>query len=199
MPIMTISNFGFEFGRIAGIDGFARMPASLPRFAIAMRNCLVPVAFVLAFCVSFADNATGQQNNAVTDSDVVAEAEALIQGRSYIDAYNLLGPLVNRDVIDHRAAFLFGIASFHIAKDAPELANEERGVMFRDSALAFSYVLESFPQDMGVRLFLARSLFHMGQLDTAKILFEQVLAADPPDEIKVDILNYLQVISEHAE
>ena len=196
---MTYSNFGFELGRIAGIDGFARMPTGLPRMAMATRNCLMLVAFVLAVCVSFADNATGQQNDAITESDVAAEAAALIQRRNYVDAYNLLGPLVNKDVIDHRAAFLFGIASFHIGKDAPELANEERGVMFRDSALAFSYVLESFPQDMGVRLFLARSLFHMGQLDTAKTLFEQVLAADPPDEIKADIRNYLQVITEHTE
>ena len=196
---MTYSNFGFEPGRTAGIEVFARMPAWLPRMAISMRNCLMTVAFALAVCMLFADYATGQHNNAISGADVVAEAEALIQRRDYVDAYNLLGPLMQTDAIDYRAAFLFGIASFHIAKDAPGLASEGREALFRDSALAFNYVLASFPQDMGVRLFLARSLFHMGQLDTAKTLFEQVLAADPPDEIKGDILNYLNVIAEHTD
>lgn len=114
---------------------------------------------------------------------LIREADAMMKSGKSADAYNLLEPKEGDYSGDVGFDYLLGIAALDSGK--PDRAT-----------IAFERVLIVNPKFSGARLDLARAFFAMGSDDLAKNEFETVLIQSPPEQVKVVVQKYLEVIEE---
>lgn len=137
------------------------------------------------------DVLVGQQAQREADSRKQAEMEArekpLREADEFIkngkpeDAYALLEPLEFERSGEVRFDYLIGIAALDSGK--PDKAT-----------LAFERVLAVDPNFAGARLDMARAYYQLGDLVRAKVEFETVLKAEPPEAARATIQKYLAAI-----
>ena len=114
---------------------------------------------------------------------LIREADGMMKSGKSADAYNLLEPKEGDYSGDVGFDYLLGIAALDSGK--PDRAT-----------IAFERVLIVNPNFSGARLDLARAFFAMGSDDLAKNEFETVLIQSPPEQVKVVVQKYLEVIEE---
>ncbi|HEX5363147.1 MAG TPA: tetratricopeptide repeat protein [Gallionella sp.] len=109
------------------------------------------------------------------------DADELIKSGKPGDAYALLEPLEFERSGEVRFDYLIGIAALDSGK--PDKAT-----------LAFERVLAVDPNFAGARLDMARAYYQLGDLARAKVEFETVLKAEPPEAARATIQKYLAAI-----
>ncbi|WP_428034552.1 surface lipoprotein assembly modifier [Amphritea sp.] len=121
-----------------------------------------------------------------TDSYASASGAELIKelldaGR-FNEAYDLSMSYLQRYEGNPEFDFQYGVAAI-------DSGNVSEGVF------ALERVAFSDPQNPLVRLELARGYYLLQQTDKARQLFEQVLLLDPPDNVRIRIAQYLDLIA----
>lgn len=109
------------------------------------------------------------------------DADELIKNGKPGEAYVLLEPLEFERSGEVRFDYLIGIAALDSGK--PDKAT-----------LAFERVLAVDPNFAGARLDMARAYYQLGDLARAKVEFETVLKAEPPEAARSTIQKYLVAI-----
>lgn len=109
------------------------------------------------------------------------DADALIKDGKPGIAYELLAPLEFERSGEVRFDYMIGIAALDSGK--PDKAT-----------LAFERVLVVDPNFAGARLDMARAYYQLGDLARAKVEFEIVLKAEPPEAARSTIQKYLAAI-----
>lgn len=110
------------------------------------------------------------------------QAKRDLENRDFDKAYQGLYELFKHDPENPDINFLLGRAAF-------ESRDYEAAVM------AFERVLIARPDAIRVKLEMARSLYNLGSVETARQYFDEVLATDPPENVKKNIELYLNAIS----
>ena len=120
----------------------------------------------------------------------VAEARALIDAGRFMDAVNVLGPLVQETTIEASTLFLYGLAATEASQQAG-VPDETREALLDEAIAAFHAMLVRRPDLVRVRLELARAFFLKGEDGLAARHFEMVLAGDVPDEVTANVNAFL--------
>ena len=126
-----------------------------------------------------ADQAAGQ-----------ADARALIAAGRFVEALNILGPLISANAVDANTVFLYGLAAAGAAQ-LPGMPDDTRENLLNEAIGAFRTMLIEEPGLLRVRLELARAFFLKGEEELARRHFELVLAADPPEAVVVNVRRFL--------
>ena len=124
---------------------------------------------------------------------VLAEARALIDAGRFMDAVNVLGPLLQETTIEASTLFLYGLAATEASQQAG-VPDETREALLDEAIAAFHAMLVRRPDLVRVRLELARAFFLKGEDGLAARHFETVLAGDVPDEVKANVRHFLAEI-----
>ena len=115
------------------------------------------------------------------DDTVLSEAESFIRQGNYAAAYQLLEPLESTRAGEINFDYLFGVA-------AVESGNATRG------AFALERVLAIDPAHKDARAEMAKAHFMLGETDSAKAEFNNVLRQDPDAQTKNTIEKLLTSI-----
>jgi tetratricopeptide (TPR) repeat protein len=110
-------------------------------------------------------------------------AEDLLRVNKAQEAYDLLEPYEFDFAGELKYDYLLGLAALESGK--PEKAT-----------LVFERVLAVEPRYLGVRLDLARSYYQIGDIARASQEFQNVLAQDPPPDLKAHAEKYMQAIEQ---
>jgi outer membrane protein len=113
------------------------------------------------------------------------DAEAAWQAGRHGEADRILTTLLRENPGDLKVNFLLGQVSLARGKTS-------------HAAFAFERVLSLQPGNQRARLELARAYYLMGQYTQAQLLFQEVMASDPPPEVRKNIDAFLVAI-ERAE
>ena len=93
---------------------------------------------------------------------------------------------------EHKRLFFWGLTS---VEQALRTDDEETKQKLLELAVAsFREILVEEPEQLRVRLELARALFLQNKDDLAKVHFERVLANNPPPMVKANIIEFLNKI-----
>ena len=122
-----------------------------------------------------------------------ADARALIRRGQFGDAMAVLWPLIDGDVIEANALFLYGLAAMGASQE-PDVADEDSEALLDEAIIAFRAMLIVEPGLVRVRLELARAFFLVGEDDLARHHFERVLAGDPSEPVAANIERFLNQI-----
>lgn len=117
---------------------------------------------------------------------LLREADVLLKGGKFAEAYNLLEPKEGDYSGEIAFDYMLGIAALDSGK--PDR-----------STIAFERVLVVNPNFAGARLDLARAYFAMGSDDLAKNEFGIVLAQNPPEPTAAVIKKHLDAIDERQQ
>ena len=120
----------------------------------------------------------------------VANARALIDVGRFIDALEVLGPLLEADAVEANALFLYGLAAMG-ASQRPDVPDDAREALLDEAIAAFRAMLVNAPGLVRVRLELARAFFLKGENDLARRHFELVLAGEPPAKVAANVRRFL--------
>ncbi len=114
--------------------------------------------------------------------DVVAEqARALMQSGDFVGAYKLLEPLENTHAGEVDFDYLLGVAGV-------ESGNVTRGVF------ALERVLATQPNHTEARTEMAKAHFKLGEIESSKLEFQNVLDQKPTQEVTNAITRYVTAI-----
>ena len=116
-----------------------------------------------------------------TSDKVLLEATALINKGDYKAAYQLLEPLEAARVGDINFDYLFGFAGV-------ESGNVTRGTF------ALERVLAQDPNNKDARAEIAKAHYLLGEIDTSKAEFKNVLAQKPDEKTKNNIEKHLVLV-----
>jgi tetratricopeptide (TPR) repeat protein len=134
-------------------------------------------------CLAVPPSTRAQETNAGQRTITEIEAAAiLIQAGRLDDAKRVLAHVLQIMPGDNEAIFLTGMIA----------VSEKR---YDDAIAAFRNILASEPDRERVRLELARAFFLEADYDNAERNFKFARAGDLPDEVKINIDQYLAVIS----
>lgn len=114
-----------------------------------------------------------------------ASLEALIEAGDYPAAYALAQQQAEERAGEPDFDFMYGLA-------AVEMGEPQRAIFALERVLALR------PQDHRARLELGRAYYLMGDYPTARRLFEQVLAAQPPPRVQANIRLFLDDITQRT-
>lgn len=128
-----------------------------------------------------AEEASRKQAEIEAREKPLRDADELIKNGKPGDAYALLEPLEFDRSGEVRFDYLIGIAALDSGK--PDKAT-----------LAFERVLTVDPNFAGARLDMARAYYQLGDWARAKVEFETVLKAEPPEAARATIQKYLVAI-----
>lgn len=137
--------------------------------AFKLKQCLCAVLIAMPVLTLAAETA------------VVDEATRLIKAGDYQAAYTLLEPLESENAGNPKFDYLFGIAAL-------EVRQATRAVFALERVLAIE------PQNAQARSEIAKAHLLLGETDTAKAEFNNVLEASPPDDVKVAINKFMTQI-----
>ncbi len=112
----------------------------------------------------------------------VETLEIMLERGDYQAAYAQAQMLEADQAGDPRFDFMFGLAAL------------ESGHA-QESVFALERVLVAVPEDHRARLELARAHFVLGNFEQSEVLFNTVLAADPPPKVKENIELFLYELS----
>ncbi|HNZ57047.1 MAG TPA: tetratricopeptide repeat protein, partial [Methylophilaceae bacterium] len=119
---------------------------------------------------------------AVAMEDVVAQqARALMQSGDYVGAYKLLEPLEEVHAGESDFDYLLGVAGV-------ESGNVTRGVF------ALERVLATEPNHTDARTEMAKAHFKLGEVESSKLEFQNVLDQKPSQEVTSAIARYVTAI-----
>jgi len=138
----------------------------------------VGVFAVLAALLVFAEPALS------SNDAVLQQAADLIKSQEPKQAYELLEPLESDRAGDVDFDYLFGIA-------AVDSGHVTRGVFALERVLAIQ------PDNAQARAEIARAYFQLGENETAKMEFQNVLSAKPPEDAKDTINRFLSAIDKN--
>ena len=119
-----------------------------------------------------------------------AQAQALIAAGRFVEALNILGPLISANAVDANTVFLYGLAAAGAAQ-LPGMPDDTRENLLNEAIGAFRTMLIEEPRLLRVRLELARAFYLKGEEELARRHFELVLAADPPEAVVVNVRRFL--------
>ena len=123
----------------------------------------------------------------------VLDAEALIREGRYLEALELLRPLVEADTDDVEILLLTGLAGIG-ASGQSGLEDETREALLDAAIAALRRILIFQPDLPRPRLELARAFFLKGEDNLARHHFERVLASEPPEAVVENIRRFLDAI-----
>lgn len=141
---------------------------------------------MLVVSFAYAQNTATQAIPDEALGNLLREADAMIKSGKPADAYDLLEPKEGDYSGDVGFDYLLGIAALDSGK--PDRAT-----------IAFERILMINPNFSGARLDMARAFFAMGSEDLAKNEFEIVLTQSPPEQVKVVVQKYLEVIEQRRK
>ena len=127
---------------------------------------------------------------ATPDAADIGEARALIEGGRFGEALAILVPLMQGEVLEANAVFLYGLAAVGAAQ-RPDLPDDARENLLNEAIGAFHAMLIDEPRLLRVRLELARAFYLKGEDDLARRHFELVLAAEPPEAVVANVTGFL--------
>lgn len=116
---------------------------------------------------------------------IVTEGEALLKSGDSNAAYALLEPLESEKAGDPEFDYLFGLASL-------DSGHPSRAMFALERVLAVN------PNHLQARAEIARAHFMLGELDTARVEFKNVLDQSPPVNAISTINRYLSVIARES-
>lgn len=119
------------------------------------------------------------------EDDVLARANALMNGGKAGDAYSLLAPLEEQRSGDPEFDYLLGVAAL-------ESGHAGRAVFALERVLAVN------PKHTLARAEIARAYFLLGEQQTARQEFNNVLNENPPEQVNQTINQYLSAIDRAA-
>lgn len=119
-----------------------------------------------------------------SDDPILEQAAGLIKSQEYKSAYELLEPLETERAGEVNFDYLFGIAAI-------DSGHVTRGVFALERVLAVQ------PNNAQARAEIARAYYQLGENETAKMEFQNVLAAQPPDDAKQAINRFLSAIDKN--
>ena len=128
----------------------------------------VPLCRLLALCACFmlaAPAWCAEEQSAPASSPQVgsvADARALIDVGRFVDALEVLGPLLEADAVEANALFLYGLAATG-ASQGPDVPDDTREALLDEAIAAFRTMLIADPGLVRVRLELARAFFLKGE------------------------------------
>ncbi len=143
-------------------------------------NKILLFALVFFFCFVLAGNQAISANSPLFD-DYLSQGIEAFHSREYHRSYELLLKAFDLIPDDYRANFYLGRSAF-------ELHNYEMAVM------TYERVLIMTPQDLRVKLEMARAYQKLGMNDMARKYCNQVLLTDPPQTVKQNIEKFLAYI-----
>jgi tetratricopeptide (TPR) repeat protein len=115
----------------------------------------------------------------------ITEAESLLKSGNYNAAYALLEPLESENAGNPEFDYLFGLASL-------DSGHASRAMFALERVLAVN------PDHVQARAEIARAHLMLGELDTARVEFKNVLNQNPPADSIATINRYLSVISRES-
>lgn len=118
---------------------------------------------------------------AAIDDAVALQARALMQSGDYAGAYKLLEPLESAYAGDVDFDYLLGVAGV-------ESGNVTRGVF------ALERVLATEPNHAEARTEMAKAHFKLGEIESSKLEFQNVLDQKPTQEVTNAIARYVTAI-----
>lgn len=121
---------------------------------------------------------------AVAEDQTLSKASALIKSNDFESAYQLLEPLEAERAGDQDFDYLFGIAAI-------DSGNVTRGVFALERVLALN------PDNAQARAEIARAYYQLGENETAKMEFQNVLNQQPPENAKQTINRFLSAIDKN--
>lgn len=116
----------------------------------------------------------------------IQEIETLVNHGEPAKAYELAQQLLPERAGEPQFDFWFGLAALENGKP-------------QEAVFAFERALEAQPWNHRLRLELARAYFLVGNYERAKALFETVLAADPPPQVKENIQKFFELLNRGRE
>lgn len=138
-----------------------------------LRNILGGV--MLLACIA------GMQGAAIADEDVLRQAKMLVENGKAAQAYALLEPLEDQRAGDPEFDYMLGLAAL-------ESGQAGRAVFALERVLAVN------PKHSPARADIARAYYLLGERQTAKQEFQNVLGENPPDQVAQAINQYLAAI-----
>lgn len=119
-------------------------------------------------------------------SALAQDIEALLNSGEHAKAYELGQQQLPEMAGDPQFDFWFGLAALENGRP-------------QEAIFAFERALEEQPWNQRLRVELARAYFDVGNYEQAKVLFEAVLAVDPPPQVKTNIQKYLDLLNRNQE
>ena len=129
----------------------------------------------------------------VSDTTSDADSRALIGSGRFGEALTQLRPLLEADVVEANALFLYGLAAAG-ASQGPDVPDDVREALLDEAIGAFRTMLFNDPGLIRVRLELARAFFLKGEDDLSRQHFELVLAGDLPPPVVDNVNHFLNRI-----
>ena len=157
---------------------------------LAIAVCLALAAPAWAAAEDPATAAPAADATAATGKAAETQAQALIKAGRFAEALGVLRPLLDEQVVEPNALFLYGLAALE-ASQHPEVAEDVRDALLDEAIGAFRTMLVEAPGLVRVRLELARAFFLKGEDDLARRHFEAVLAGDVPEPVAANIRDFL--------
>ena len=105
----------------------------------------------------------------VSDTTSDADSRALIGSGRFGEALTQLRPLLEADVVEANALFLYGLAAAG-ASQGPDVPDDVREALLDEAIGAFRTMLFNDPGLIRVRLELARAFFLKGEDDLSELL-----------------------------
>ena len=157
--------------------------------AVAVSACLALAAPAWAATAETAASAAPEAPATVQ----VAEARGLVDRGRFVEALNILRPLVLGREAERNTVFLYGLAAVGAAQ-LPGLREQDRESLLDEAIAAFRAMLVDRPELVRVRLELGRAFFLKGQDGLSRRHFEQVLAGNPPPPVVLNVNRFLSQI-----
>jgi tetratricopeptide (TPR) repeat protein len=108
--------------------------------------------------------------------------ESLVNGEQYQQAYDLALPQLEQRAGEPGFDFLYGMAAIETGHP-------------QEALFAFERALAVEPQDHRARLELARAYFMLGNFEQSRLLFEAVLASNPPPRVRENIQRFMDQLT----
>lgn len=158
--------------------------------ALALLACLLSALPVTG---AAQDAAPPSPTGAGAEAEQVARAKALMDEGRFMEAVQLLGPLVQGQVILADTLFLYGMAALE-ASQQPGVPDKKRQALLNQAIASFHAMLVEAPGLVRMRLELARAFFLKGEHTLARRHFEQVLAGRPPPAVAANVVRFLRAM-----
>ena len=140
---------------------------------------------VAALALLFAAGARAQDKEARAARGAYREGEEYLEKKEYGKAYERLYKAFLENPADIDTNFALGRAAFELGR-------------YEEAAMAFERILIARPDLPRVRLELARCYFRLKSYDLAKRYFSDVLATNPPEQVRRNVQAMLSQIGAAA-
>ena len=127
------------------------------------------------------------------EAEKIAEARALMDSGRFLEAVQLLGPLVQGRIIHADTLFVYGLAALQASQQAG-VPEDTRSTLLDQAITSFHAMLVKAPGLVRVRLELARAFFLKGDYALSRRHFEFVLASKPPEAVAANVEKFLERI-----